>query len=184
MRVWDLQIGETLKAFLAFQAYRDTRAQDRSIAKCCGKYYGKEYSKTRKRQWDRWSTRWKWTERLRAWESELDHVSQDATIKAVEEMRDKHVKEAQGLQGVAVLSLARLRQDVEGGRRQLSPSLILQYLTQGSVMERLARGEPNEIVENLGEDGVIIIEWKQTHGPGTPGEDATNASGPVDGPEE
>jgi hypothetical protein len=82
---WDRQAGETVRAWAAFRAYRDQPGQERSIARVPailskGPGYG--------RVCERFSSRWRWVDRLKAWDAHIDALAQtESADGAVHETR-------------------------------------------------------------------------------------------------
>lgn len=181
--LWEKRDGETDKAYAAFCSYRDAPALTRSIRKSCMAMLREDYTEYRLRVWENWSAKHDWIKRTRAWDGEKDRQSRVADLEALKDMRSKHINEARGIQSIAVMALQRLQKRMnENPDFELSAGLILQLLTQGSAMERLARGEPDQIVKAVGEGGRIEVIWN-----GPPADlsgDAADASGPVEGDSE
>lgn len=71
VEAWDRQRGETAQAYEGFAMYRDM-GLGRSLHKVCAQT-GKSYSLI-----SRWSSRWKWAERSRAWDNHESQAIQDA----------------------------------------------------------------------------------------------------------
>src|SRR5262249_46531474 len=88
----------------------------------------------------RWADRWNWSARARAWDQELEQVKCKRQIEAVEEMAERHAKEALMLQNKAVERLRQLLPE------ELKPRETLAFLIDAAKLERLARGEPTERV--------------------------------------
>jgi hypothetical protein len=138
--LWERLPGESDKAFAAFIAYRDTAEKDRSIPKCVAAYYGGE-SSAKVRQWQRWSSDFRWQERVQAWTDEQDRVATAARLREIEAMNARHASEARALQQKALTRLQTLQPS------ELSPGLLLRYLLDAARLERSAMGEPDQIVE-------------------------------------
>jgi hypothetical protein len=146
---WEQLPGESSKAYAAFCLYRDQGPQ-RSIEAASRAYHdrglqhGEAAHAQRKRrasgQIGRWAQRWNWSARARAWDEELERVRRQKQLEAVEEMAERHAKEALMLQNKAVERLRQLRPE------ELKPRDALTYLVEAAKLERLARGEPTERV--------------------------------------
>jgi hypothetical protein len=87
-----------------------------------------------------WAERWNWSVRACAWDQELERVKRNQQFAALEEMAERHAKEALLLQNKAVERLRQLRP------QELGPRETLSYLIEAAKLERLARGEPTERV--------------------------------------
>jgi hypothetical protein len=138
---WERRSGETPKAFAAFCAYRDTLPKDRSIAKCAAAYYGDTASVSKVNQWKRWSARYDWQARVKAWDDEQDRIALEKRLAEIEAMNARHAQEARALQQKAIERLQKLKPD------DLTPGLLLRYLVDAARLERSAMGEPDQIVE-------------------------------------
>src|SRR5262249_19252081 len=88
----------------------------------------------------RWAQRWSWLERARAWDQETQRLQQAEQLAAIQEMAQRHAKEALLMQNKAIESLRQLRPEELGARDTLA------YLIEAAKLERLARGEPTERV--------------------------------------
>lgn len=66
--IWQRATDETDKAFAAFCVYRDL-GSERSIDKA---YQRQNGGKTAPRWWEGWSTRYKWVERVKAYDNHLE----------------------------------------------------------------------------------------------------------------
>lgn len=110
-RPWDQQAGESAEAFAAFRRYAET-GPDRSLD-AVGRELGKSGSLL-----SRWSGRWRWVERSRAWDARLAEVRQaeaerGATNEAEERARRRRQTveiEHRGASVVAELALRGLVQ--------------------------------------------------------------------------
>jgi hypothetical protein len=128
--------GEPAKAWQAFTIYRDASAARayRSVAESLGKSVSLI---------ERWGSRWNWQRRV----IEYDHV-QEAQARAEmaresREMMKRHINEGLLLQQKGVERLQALDTD----RMSVRDSILC--IREGSKLERLARGEPTEIIETL-----------------------------------
>ncbi|QLH52750.1 MAG: hypothetical protein CH6_0037 [Candidatus Kapaibacterium sp.] len=151
---WERLPKEPLKAFKAFQAYRDMgyRRDKFVIAERLGIPY---------QNIKRISTKWKWEARIDAWEKHLDKVRTEAIKKEVEEMTRRHIQQALIFQRALVLPaealLNRIRPDKDPGGQNRNFEMLsfdklfdlvvdaAQTFGKAVDIERKARGEPNEI---------------------------------------
>lgn len=144
---WDQLPGESSKAYAAFAIYRDLGPR-RSVDEASRAYHrptpqAATSTATRRRrgasgQVRLWAERWNWSARARAWDQELERVKTSKQVAAVEEMAERHAKEALMLQNKAVERLRQLRPE------ELKPRETLDFLIEAAKLERLARGEPTE----------------------------------------
>ena len=123
---WEQQPGESAKAFEAFETYRDMGAS-RSNAKV-GQKLGK--SKT---LIDRWSSAYNWPDRARAYDRDLDRQAHDQAVRSVQQMTDRHIRISMTLQAKALDALENLETN------QLTPKMILAFLTKATELERVNR---------------------------------------------
>lgn len=123
---WEQQPGESAKAFEAFETYRDMGAA-RSNAKV-GQKLGK--SKT---LIDRWSSAYNWPDRARAYDRDLDRQAHEQAVRNVQQMTNRHIRIAMQLQAKALAALENL--DAE----QLTPKMMLAFLTKATELERVNR---------------------------------------------
>ena len=172
VHLWERRPNETAKAFAAFVAYRDQPAIKRSIRQAAEDTEGSEQMFTR------WSNRHDWVERSAAYDDFLDGYRREKNLGVLDEMADRQAEAAIRMQTIALESLTRLSEAMEINQMlRLKEGNIMQFLTQGATMERVARGEPSSITEF--QDGTIEVEWR---GPAPEGTNAPDASGTVGSP--
>jgi hypothetical protein len=89
---WERQPDETPKAFNAFTHYRDLDPADRCLAVVSLVLYGERWGRKRGAvgRVREWSTRFRWAERVLAWDDFVDRESRRARINAVIEMQKRH----------------------------------------------------------------------------------------------
>lgn len=141
---YDRQEGETDQAWQAFVIYRDLGVErsQRLVASQLGISDALAA---------RWSSQWRWLKRVSDYENDLDRAKRAAELKAVEEMRRRQIKIGMRLQEVAVKELEKYARDVEQDHKQLKPRELSRFLKEGTGLERLNRGEPSEIVQQVSE---------------------------------
>ena len=123
---WNRQKDESEQAYAAFLIYRDMGA-NRSTEKVrqeCGK---------NKRLIERWSSRWKWVERCRAWDNQLQEAAYAQAVKRVREMSNRHTKTALKMQVEAVEALKRM------DPKDINPKNIVAFIREGTNLERESR---------------------------------------------
>lgn len=142
---WEQQPGESAKAFQAFAAYRDMGVErsNAKVAQLLGK------SKT---LIDRWSSAWKWVERVRSYDREMDKQAHARAVQGVRRMTDRHIRIAMQLQHKALGALEQL--DVA----TLSPKMQLAFLTKATEIERLNRLSAAGFDDNGQKDGAGEVE--------------------------
>lgn len=134
---WERQDGETKAQYDAFAAYRDL-GPARSIVKAI-ESTGKEPAKNR-RNWQRWSAQNLWVARVEAFDAHVDEEERRELIAARREMRKRHRALSKHMQSKAYETL----QSLAPG--DLAPSSLANVVKVASDLERLAVGEPTELV--------------------------------------
>jgi hypothetical protein len=83
---WERQVREPDKAWEAFQIYRDMGLGNRSQRKVHDQIYPERTHNVRQAsEIANWSVRWRWMERIEAWERHLDKERTDEMVRAVEQ---------------------------------------------------------------------------------------------------
>jgi hypothetical protein len=141
--------GESPKAYAGFCLYRDLGPR-RSLEEASRLYHGsppRDRTSTKAGRKPgasglirRWAQRWDWRARAAAWDREVERVKHRRQVEAIEEMAERHAKEALMLQNKAVERPRQLRPE------ELTPRETLAFLVEAAKLERLARGEPTERV--------------------------------------
>lgn len=151
--IYERQPRETDKSWAAFKAYRNMDASERSLRRLVVEHYGKERGtkefRYRLRAVGNLSSRWRWRERVEAWDAYLDEVDRRERERAIREMNERHVRMARALIRAAADGLRELDPS------KLSPTEIRQYFNDGARLERLAMGEPEAVTR---EDGIQTVE--------------------------
>lgn len=176
---WERQPAESPQAFAAFSAYRDMPPTTRSISKAIKAEYGANPGRSRHNRWKDWSAQHKWVERAAAWDARVDQVSRETDLEVVREMRKRHAQFAREVQEVGYEALKRLARKVKAGKKELSPGLVLQFITQPASMERSALGEPTEITKSV-DDGPVSVKVVWDGPPIDNGANASAAHGAAD----
>lgn len=148
---YDKLEAETKQAFEAFVRYRDMGV-DRSnaaVARTLGK------SKT---MMDRWSSKHRWVKRSAAWDSHVDLHTRNAELKALEQMRANQVRSSTLLQKVGERELQKLEKKALKRGVALEPIDIVRFIKEGSILERLNRGEPGEIQQQMSETDLSKLD--------------------------
>lgn len=113
VNAWDRQRRETEQAYEAFALYRDMGLQ-RSLHKVCDRV-GKHYSLI-----SRWSSKWRWHERVRAWDVHESHAIQDAMKAEAGKVARKHAHMAGQHLTALMAPLAELARRTTDGKVDLS----------------------------------------------------------------
>ena len=134
---WERRLYESRKAFEAFCIYRDM-GPARSLVKV-----GRELCKSTQLL-ERWSAKWNWVERTAGWGDDQDRQNRIAQPKAIQKMNERHAALAVALTGKIVKGLNLLQDETIKG---MTPSAMSRLLEVGVKVERQARGEAGEVVE-------------------------------------
>ena len=132
--LWELQPGETARAFEAFRKYRDL-GPSRSIAKV-----GKELGKNRVTLED-WSSKYDWVKRAAAWDAEVDRIARQEQLQAIKAMRKRHAKLASDL----LTSVEKEIENLKPGT--MTPNEIARITEVASKLERISLGDVGEVIE-------------------------------------
>lgn len=151
---WEKQDYETGKAFAAFTVYRGLAPHERSLRKAVIKQFG-ELKQGRLRQYSLWSKKFSWVARSEAWDQEVDLQGRMAALSAVKDMNDRHIRLAKALQQKAIERLRDL--DV----LELTARDIIEYLSASVKIERLAAGEPDEIIMTKNEGLLEVVDYSK-----------------------
>lgn len=126
--LWERQKGESAQAYEAFVLYRDLGAE-RSHVKVA-QQLGKSTALI-----SRWSSRWNWVERCRAWENARDEQARRAALQKYKDMNARHIKIALQLQQKALRAMEELPDEA------LSPKDIMTFIDKAIAIERMTRQE-------------------------------------------
>ena len=131
---WERQSREGTKAWEAFQVYRDL-GTDRSIRQAA-----EQLGKSAKTLQE-WSTRHAWMDRVAAWELEQDRQARKAQLAAIRKMRQEHAALGFSMLSKAAKALKSIPEN------EIKASDISRMVEVGSKLERLARGDVGEVIE-------------------------------------
>lgn len=142
---WERLPGETGKAFLAFQAYRDLGG-DRTMAAAA-----KAVRRNIKSLYVL-SSKYNWRKRIEAWDAHVDRQQQKEAAKQVGKMRERHAQLALLMLDKAVKRLAIMDPDL------MQDAIAIKLVEVATKLEARARGEPEEIQQHdhtIGEPKVV-----------------------------
>lgn len=166
---WERQPYDTPKSWTAFVTYRDL-GDSRTLAKAA-----EQLGRHRQTVAD-WSRLHRWQNRVAAWDAEQDRIKREAQMKEVQAMAVRQARDLVALQragmapATALLTrMSKLKQGEtlydavdEDGKLRISNEDLTQLtlaamrtLPAAMQAERLARGEPTEIVEQTGVVGHV-----------------------------
>lgn len=139
---WERQPGEGDKQFTAFTIYLTMDNGDRRTSQVAAKMDMAPATISNYRKYN------KWEERALAYDN---FVQKQLVLKDIEERRDMKERQTEiaiKMQMLALENLDMLLDEVMNGRVNLSPDQLTRIAETGSKLERLARGEAQEITEN------------------------------------
>lgn len=122
---WERQPGESEEAYEAFtDYYKNPKRSQKKTAKAVGKSEALIY---------RWSVRWHWTERAREYDNALVREEYTATLDKIRKMNKAQAAIGLLLQKKGQEALEKLN------LKKMSAKDLLQFLIQGTTIERRAR---------------------------------------------
>lgn len=122
---WERQPGESEEAYEAFtDYYKNPKRSQKKTAKAVGKSDALIY---------RWSVRWHWTERAREYDNALVREEYTATLNEIRKMNKAQAAIGLLLQKKGQEALEKLN------LKKMSAKDLLQFLIQGTTIERRAR---------------------------------------------
>lgn len=159
---WELQPGEPSKAFSAFKFYRDTPPYKRSLAKCSTAYWGK-FDEAKLRQWEKWSSVWKWVERVQTYERYVDAKERRKNEAEISRMREKHAGFSRLLQGISISELQKLQVKINEAKESgaeanlgISKRDLLAFLQASVNIEKAALGDIESLIHLAGIDVTVL----------------------------
>lgn len=135
--LFERQHRESSAAWQAFVLYRDDES-GRSIRKV-GQELGKSEALI-----SRWSSHWKWTVRVQAYEAEKDRERLALAKKSRIDAIERQLKLASDLLTIVGAHVKDKLERIAAGELPLSALEIVRWLEIGVKIERLALGEPTE----------------------------------------
>ncbi len=144
-KLWHRQPEETRRAAEAFRVYRDM-GDERSLEKV-GIALGKSTALI-----ERWSARYGWVNRIKAYEDYLDQIRLEANRKAIVEMSERQANNALVLQNLGMTRIVTLPKDEQGrvkpeALQKIGLGEAVRLVTEGFRMERVARGQPADMTQ-------------------------------------
>lgn len=145
---WEQQPGESAKAFEAFAIYRDMGVE-RSVRKVTQRL-NKSLTLIGK-----WSSRYNWPERARAYDRDLDRQAHAQAVRDVRSMTNRHIRIAMQLQAKALEALEQLNVAT------LSPKMQLAFIAKATEIERMNRlsaaGMDDSGQQRDGAEGIEVV---------------------------
>ena len=132
---WERQYNESHQAFEAFHEYC-LLGSKRTQAKVAAKLGKSEHLM------DRWSSKWKWRERARAYDNELVRLEIEEKRSEIAEMRKRQIDTGRFLQSKALDALMKRAKEKDGeGLKYEEIRDLMNLITKGAEMEEHARTE-------------------------------------------
>lgn len=164
---WEMQPEETMQSYNAFCVYRDMGMR-RSLRAGAARYYapddGSELPEQAERkgasraqvvQFEKWSSRYRWSARCASYDLHLDSMRRVETEAAIVEMADRHAR----------MALLMLHRAIEGlnvlDGEELSARELALLADTAVKIERLSRGQPTEHFASEHKEHRVIEEYRQ-----------------------
>lgn len=157
---WEKQEFESARAFSAFKTYRDMPANTRSIKNALIAMYGRA-QESRIRTWYGWSSKFRWVWRASEWDKEKDRLEQIEHLKAIKEMRSRHVRVGQALFSLGVEGVKKLQEQIKTDPTPLTTDLMFKLIAMGVQLERDGLGAEEEIEEIMMEEIEQVTDLSQ-----------------------
>ena len=146
---WEPQPGETHKAYAGFCEYAKQPPATRAAGGKDRKrgYLGKPITPA---VLATWSVKYNWVKRALAWDVERERISREVEISELRAMRRRQIRAAMLAQERAeqkLKSSVKSTKQAKGAFDELSETDAMKLLSEGAKLERTARGEPGEIIE-------------------------------------
>jgi hypothetical protein len=151
--VWERQPGESSRAYAAFCIYRDMGPK-RGLREAAKRYYESK-TRTNVAQIGKWSSKWNWVARCRAWDDHHDALARERQTVEIQEMRDRQARLGVAMQAAAGRGLQTFNPSDATGHE------ITRLAAEGTRIERLARGEPTEIEKEVITFQDLVAKAKQ-----------------------
>jgi hypothetical protein len=150
---WDQMADETVHSYTAFMVYRDL-GQSRSLRKAAEIFYEMDEpcppDSTKLRQMKEWSTTRSWQMRVNAWDLTVEREESAERLQQAKDMKRRHA-------AVATVALSKAAERLRGlNPDNMTPSDAVRMLETGVKVERLSRGEPDQVRELTGPDGTSL----------------------------
>jgi len=161
LKPWDQQPTDTNKSYAAFIIYRSMAPHERSLRKGADRFYG-VVAWSKQRQFLRWSAQHNWVARVVAYDAEQEHIFQREQHIAIRKMNERQAAigadlQMRGFNVIKMDSLETLKDPETDEDAFLTPNERAQrmeagrrLIEAGMKVERVARGEPEQIIEQTG----------------------------------
>lgn len=133
--IWDRMPNERAKTYQRFEVYRDLGV-GRTLARVAQEC-GVSYATVQTNAID-----FAWRDRVDAWDREMERVRVIAHREAISDMKKRQVNESKALQQKAIERLKTMKPS------ELKPRDVLSFIAEAAKIERMALGQPTEIVQS------------------------------------
>ena len=148
---WERQPFESSRAYTYFCLYRDMPQLERSV-----KSVAEKVGKSVRTMWDI-SSKWDWLNRAEAYDLHMQRKALAVQEKARLEMAERQAREGMTLQSIAMAGVQKLVDEKGQVKADLTPTEIARLLETGVKIERLARGEATEQVDQNHSGEVKVV---------------------------
>lgn len=167
LKVWDKQPTDTNRSYAAFRIYLNTAPHERSLRKGADRFYG-VVSDAKRHQFLRWSSKHNWVARVAAYDIEQERIYQQEQHIAIRKMNERQAAIGADLQmrGYKVIQMDTLATPKDPETEEdipLTPNERTQrfeagrrLVESGMKVERVSRGEPDQIIEQSGSVTQVI----------------------------
>ncbi len=147
---WDQIQDETVHSYTAFMVYRDL-GQARSLRKAAEIFYEMNEpcppDSPKLRQMKEWSTSRNWQMRVNAWDLTIEREESSERLQQAKDMKRRHA-------AVASVALSKAAERLRGlNPDNMTPSDAVRMMDMAVKVERLSRGEPDQVRELTGPEG-------------------------------
>lgn len=154
---WECQEKETPKQYEAFCAYRDMKDSLDPTSTRSIRQLAQELGKS-ETLLSRWSSENAWVERVTAWDTYNERLARETAekemIEEIRKMRKRQARDGMRMQEIAMRVLENMEDD------DFRAGDIARLMAEGSKMERTARGDVGEVIEERqGETAVPAVQF-------------------------
>ncbi len=142
---WERQKGELTRSFHLFCQYRDL-GPNRSIRRLC-----KDVEGLKRRNIESLCRRWRWVERVTAWEDYQDEHVRGQILDARTDMAIRHITLSKALQAKATTAIELMDET------KIKGTTAANMVKIATEIERLAVGEPTQVTEER--LPAEVLEW-------------------------
>jgi hypothetical protein len=102
------------------------------------------------------SSKWQWVARAAAYDDELDRQKREASEAERRTMAERHARLAMLMQSAAIDQTRKWLEEVQASDKPIwTPDQLNRIMATSVQIERVARGEPSEIIRKEGEGGAM-----------------------------